>query len=485
MRGAAQGYTFEVPTSIQNPQQQVAPQGPVDPVGAAMTGLQNVSGVTKDYYDKWAKVKSFAHGMWETYGIDVTKPDYSNPASIKANDLYNKALADLQYQGDTLQTSQKMLTRMQNNPNMMQTGAIGQTPFAMQDQRDVFQNTRVPDIVQEYNSKLQDKYYTDADLGQAKGLYDKAVSYIDSRIEADPANRKTYEYWKASLTKPTKSTFIQRSSGSGSGNAQPQYIDMASKLANLALGTDDSYDANTMIDGQIALTTREFSGLSLGEQAATTDDDKVIKDKNGKVQYIDKIIREFNFMLDAGEFIAVYEDGTSEALGDDIKAIGERLIANNPRLGTADKFKQALQRFTDEKGAVKADMFVSQAARQGRDQKVASKMQIKKAIDAARDNLKKQANQGFFGALFTGATEIATPTGTISVDPNLTDNKLEVTKENGTVEDMTPSEAADYLFNSGVTIEEITRAFGLDQVGTETAPTPTEQAPQGSVDDLI
>ncbi len=73
-----------------------------------MDGLAEVEGLTKEYYDKWSAVNSFAENM-QSMGINVTKPDPMNPQSQAANRWYLKAIADLQRHGQALKNQQKTL----------------------------------------------------------------------------------------------------------------------------------------------------------------------------------------------------------------------------------------------------------------------------------------------------------------------------------------------------------------------------------------
>jgi len=78
-------------------------QMPFDP--AQGLALAN-DDLVQDYYDKYNKVRSFAASM-QKQGIDVTAPDFDNQASIEANQLFQKATADLMRVGDMLQEHRK------------------------------------------------------------------------------------------------------------------------------------------------------------------------------------------------------------------------------------------------------------------------------------------------------------------------------------------------------------------------------------------
>ena len=77
-------------------------------MGATPDGLQNVNEVTDAFYQKWQDLETFAQNM-KSYGIDVTKANFGSAEGREAHSIYQKALADLNYQGNKLKGAQKML----------------------------------------------------------------------------------------------------------------------------------------------------------------------------------------------------------------------------------------------------------------------------------------------------------------------------------------------------------------------------------------
>jgi hypothetical protein len=65
--------------------------------------------ITNGVYQKFAQLNTFANEMMKNRGIDVTQVDYSNPESVKAHAIYNKASADLAYSIDELKRGQKII----------------------------------------------------------------------------------------------------------------------------------------------------------------------------------------------------------------------------------------------------------------------------------------------------------------------------------------------------------------------------------------
>jgi len=137
---SAIGQTFQMPTrQLQGgqaqAQQQQQQQAGGSVLGAPPSGLENVDNVTQAFYDKWGELESFASDMKLQYGIDVTRPDFSTSEGMEAHKMYQKALADLRYQGNALKASQAELSNYQKaqassyGDRVSYGGIIGQGRF--------------------------------------------------------------------------------------------------------------------------------------------------------------------------------------------------------------------------------------------------------------------------------------------------------------------------------------------------------------------
>ena len=107
---SAIGSTFKLPQEqggrdIQ--QRGVDSQG--SPLGKPPEGLESVDEVTNQFYQKWNDLETFSSTMKLQYGVDVTKPNFGSEEGREAHNIYQKALADLYYQGNKMKNSQKML----------------------------------------------------------------------------------------------------------------------------------------------------------------------------------------------------------------------------------------------------------------------------------------------------------------------------------------------------------------------------------------
>ncbi len=141
-----------------------APQlpGPAD-------NLIAVEDATTSYFEKFGQLQSFAQGLWHNSGIDVTKPDFSDPDAIKAHTLYRKALADLQFQGVDLQNKQKAFQQAAgqsfSDPNVV----VGEDAF-QGSQEDILKritNIGLQDRVDEKNQQFSKTFFTQKETDAA------------------------------------------------------------------------------------------------------------------------------------------------------------------------------------------------------------------------------------------------------------------------------------------------------------------------------
>lgn len=137
-------------------------KGPTTP--ALPEDMQIISGVTQDVQKQWAAIDDFANKMWANYRIDVTRPDVRNPLAIQAHDLYQQAVAGLQYAGDVLKQSNKTLAADRNAVREGR-GMILQDPttniYGLDTPEDSrFVNTEIDPLAQQANAAYAKSYDT-------------------------------------------------------------------------------------------------------------------------------------------------------------------------------------------------------------------------------------------------------------------------------------------------------------------------------------
>ena len=114
--GASRGMTFlfgqEQPSLNAYNTQAQAEQIPFDDmVGETLDQLEQVEGMTDEYYAQWAKAKSFAKMAWQNYGIDVTSPDVDSPDQMNLHNMYLKSVANVRSMGNALKRGAQMEDR--------------------------------------------------------------------------------------------------------------------------------------------------------------------------------------------------------------------------------------------------------------------------------------------------------------------------------------------------------------------------------------
>jgi len=76
-------------------------QGPAA-MGQPQDNLAEVEGMTGDYYNTFAKLKSYTEGLWKDFGVDAAKPDYSQPGGGTAFKTFQKLQANLMHTSNKL-----------------------------------------------------------------------------------------------------------------------------------------------------------------------------------------------------------------------------------------------------------------------------------------------------------------------------------------------------------------------------------------------
>jgi hypothetical protein len=184
------GQNFEIPL-----QQQVMPQMSPSPLQASQQtdvqgpqlekGLYEVEGLTKEYYDKWTALNTWAESM-QSMGINVTKPDPLNPQSQAAHRWFMKATADLQRHGEALKGQSEIMKQYgtakmgANGQNITLGGKSGDSELisAMD-----IQNLGETDMVKRINTDLakstndpKERAALQAQIDQKRGLLEQELA---------------------------------------------------------------------------------------------------------------------------------------------------------------------------------------------------------------------------------------------------------------------------------------------------------------------
>lgn len=260
-RGLALAQTYLLPQ-----QQQAAPVAPKpfqDEVGAAEEGLQQVDGVTSEYFDKWSALKGFARDAWENYGIDVRYPDPSIPESNNIHRIYLKAIADLKQQGNRLKTGQKMYEADRQRGSMV-NNQEGKYYDELNVGTDIV-DTKLDPIVDQANNKLQQLYFKEG-IDEARAYYTQIKGRLEQLRDTQPNQAGYWQRQLDALTPPTQAHKEFDPNRSNWTPAQRGQIDASGnflkEMANIANGSADGYKLSTTEHSDDGGRVYEYPGLS-------------------------------------------------------------------------------------------------------------------------------------------------------------------------------------------------------------------------------
>jgi hypothetical protein len=395
----------------------------VDEIGNPESGLQQVDGITSEYFDKWAALKGFAREAQETLGVDVRYPDPSVPESNRLNRIYLKALADLKKQGERLKTGQKMYEGALSRNDLINANPSSDYFDKLQPGNDVVDKELDP-IVTEANNKLQQLYFGNA-IDQAKQYYGEIKSTLEKRRDSIPSQAAYWQRQIDALTPPTQAVreFApwhgwkpdkEDTKRKGKINAAGQFV---KKVANMMEGTTEGYE----------LSSTEFGPN--GERVW------VNKDLTEGVKYGNGAIKEWQFIPSTGQsFMVVERDGPIRAdgsvskviervplTGGDAVSIAKTIGSENPRFGadgeTIDEYADQAGYFS-EAGEVNPDVLVNPEYRKGQYEKMSKveKELAKKKEKAQFDKLFNELDNmkaGAFGLTGAETKEFKLPNGKV------------------------------------------------------------------------
>ena len=164
------------------------------------TVLQHVDGQIEGFYNGWAELKTYAHTMKEQTGIDVTRPDLSDPQAMKANQLFMKALAVQQAKGLELQNAREDLKQAQGhfasgNARLAQGVDVGDRPFDFT--KDVL-SQQIDPLVTSFMNQYAGPHQTESARNSAQKELDGVGGVIKDKIKNSKAANEI-EYWVRQL----------------------------------------------------------------------------------------------------------------------------------------------------------------------------------------------------------------------------------------------------------------------------------------------
>lgn len=299
-RGALLAQTYQLPQA--QPQAPIQEQPFQDEIGDPAAGLQQIDGVTDEYFQKWAALKGFARDVQENLGVDVRFPDPSIPGSERLHRIYLKSLADLKAQGERLKTGQQMFMADR------QRGAVvsGDPRQQYYDQLNVgtdIVDAELDPIVKAANDKLQGPHFGSS-IKEAEEYRARVLQMLEQRRDTDKQNSGYWQRQIDSLIEPVQAVreFNPYSYNRGYTRLQQGQINAAGtflkKMTNLQKGTADSYELSDSIFGPngervyVSTDTKDetFGGKKILRYEHIPDTDQtflLLQDREGKTHRMD------------------------------------------------------------------------------------------------------------------------------------------------------------------------------------------------------
>lgn len=328
-RGALLAQTYQLPQAqVQKP---VAENPFVDEVGEPASGLQQIDGVTSDYFQKWAALKGFARDVQENLGVDVRFPDPSIPGSDRLHRIYLKSLADLKAQGERLKTGQQQYMADRQRGAIINKDPHSQYYDQLNVGTDIVDSDLDP-IVSEANKKLQGPHFGAA-INEAKQFRDHVKAILKHRIDSDPQNAGYWQRQMDSLIEPVQAIreFDPNSGNSSRGSVKSAGV-FVDKVANMMAGTAKGYKLSSDVFGpnkERVYVNKDMTGITYGGAPIT---------EWQHIPATDTKPAE-TFIIVGGNRIPL--------TGEDVVSVAKGLVTENPRLGAEGKF---IDQYADEKG---------------------------------------------------------------------------------------------------------------------------------------
>lgn len=343
MIAQAGGLTYNLPKrQFAQPQEQPVVQqagrqagSPFDiPMGEDLAYVENL---TNNYYNAYGRLKDFTETMWKDYGVDVTKPDFSQAGGGLMHDAFLKMDADLRIAANDLAQEKKI--REEQRKAVLEGKAIYAPGYQEEAQlaRTLPQEQRIislelfPEVEQALQGVSNRVYNTPTEQEAAFATLKPMIAKYEQLKIDDPQNARRYQRQINALRKPTYSlpdVYFREEADRGAGaQKEAQYLTMAKKIANEWKGNWASVDKreyDPILKQQVDVVIPE-SGLTFGK---TTIDGKEV----------DKIVKRY--IRDKDGF--VYADFANPNIPRerlDSKTTDEAvttIFSNNPKYGGAE-----------------------------------------------------------------------------------------------------------------------------------------------------
>lgn len=380
------------------------------------TGLQYTGEIAKQaekYYQEREKLKQFARTNWLNGKIDVTAPDPSNPAAVRAAQIYQMGLANLNFQGDKLKQSQEMFKpalKLQQE-NQYQFGEdVGNVAFAEQTPEQMGYATTLSPTMKAAAEAVNKDFSNYGQFQQAQGIAGNVQSMANQAAVGGGPRQQLEQQQAQVIFNPDYNPPAPRSNTGGTGSP---ISGLASEWAQLSVGKHPTFRLTEKLgkDGSYKSesTNNSFINKQYGQYL----------DSNGVPRPF--IISRLELDNDTGEVTAFTAEGIAKPLPKDNIDVSMRQVIDKSQINEYEKYLQDLDsqgllpKVKGQGGGVttvlKPDIFVpasdEQVAAQTRTQAQSVKPQVQEIRQKISSDLDILDSSGW--TKFTNAFKDAIP----------------------------------------------------------------------------
>lgn len=323
--------------------------------------LANVRGLTENYYNSYGRIKDFVNHAWKQYGVDVTKPNFSQQGGGDLYKAYQNMEAELMMTASDLKQHKK---QEEERAKLYQEGkfqyAPGYDPMSpesvnMNPQQRGYSTELLPHVDEAIN-RLSVMYSTEGKATEATEKYRKnAENQIDQMVQRGMISPEQADYNKKAMFNAMAQTPYQLDVAAMKAQQDKQkrlqgaesIYKMGRKFNSDMSGywSPERVEYKT-VDGQSVATIRPETALSFGFQNIT--------DPKGNVKKIEKIL-DYYYQDKQGRVFAKFDNPLVPDERVDNKSADEKvrtIYENNPKIGDAAKWSQAGETLRTEYGSV-------------------------------------------------------------------------------------------------------------------------------------
>lgn len=403
MIAQAGGLTYTFPARQIGEQQPVAggqapmqaQQGgsPFD-IPLAEDGVPTIENYTRNYYDSYGRLKDFTETMWKDYGVDVTKPDFSQPGGGLLHEAFQKMDADLRIAANDLAESKTILAEQRKAElEMKAMKAPGYDPYA-QIAREA-PNAMIPlglfeDVQQAIQGVSNRVYNTPGEVQRAYATLQPLIQKYEKLMTDDPRNAAVYQRQIDAMRQPTYSTpDIAFRPPSGGGSGAEGLVDLSKKVVfdNTAYGWTPQRVQPKTVNGKATLTMTPEQDITHGKVKVE------IVDASGKKKEIDTMLTvDYYYMTPDGTVMARYKSPADDPAYDrrvDNKLASEQMkqyLSNDAQFAKWSTATAGLR--SGETGGVPVEKLLSPQELQAGEMQKNTLVQKAKQLDFALNNEK-------------------------------------------------------------------------------------------------